>query len=101
MNTKDIQADDIDGRATHRISVGTVLLPNGERLETIVMESETPTGKNVFHMSPSYAAQMASDLARLALEVAQRESKREHEREMADIASILEALRGFKAGKAH
>ena len=101
MNTKDLHADDMDGRAMHKISTGTVTFPDGEKVETIMVETVTPLGVIVMHMSPGSAAHMASDLARLALEVAQRESKREHEREMADIASILEALRGFKAGKAH
>lgn len=96
----------IDGKAAHRVQLGSVKLPCGNTVETVEFLISTPMGDLSLHMSPSAAADMAVEISRIALDIA----KREQAQEMAEHIDILDMIRevlkgtpgtGGTPGKAH
>lgn len=90
----------IDGKATHRVQLGSVKLPCGDTVETVEFFISTPMGEMSLHMSPTVAADMAVELSRIALDIAKREQSREMSEHMDILDMIREVLKGTP-GKAH
>lgn len=97
---------EIDGKAAHRVQLGSVKLPCGDTVETVEFLISTPMGDLSLHMSPNVAADMAVEMSRIALDIAKREQTREMTEHIDILDMIREVLKGSPGtggtpGKAH